>query len=144
MTPRAELSAVEIARQLVRLAYGDLTPFIDDKGYLTCSLRDLPAAAAVQVAEITTITTAAGTRIKLRAWGAAHTCRALTLVQQLARHPDPAVRQALHDERQTLLGDQRLTTGRQTARRRTRRHHAPPHRCRVVVTHAQTSSPWIQ
>ena len=135
---------VDVVRSIVRLAYGTLTPFIDDQGYLTCSLRDLPAAAAAQIAEITTITTAAGTRITLRAWGAAHTCQALTLVQQLARHPDPAVRQALHDERQTLLGDQRLTTGRQTARRRTRRHHAPPHRCRVVVTHTQTSSHWRQ
>ena len=138
MTPRTELSAADITRQLVRMAYGDLTPFVTDAGYLTCSLHDIPAAAAAQISLMTIITNATGTRIKLRAWGAAHRCQALTLVHQLEHHPDPAVRQIVREERQTILG------GTARHRRLARRHYGPPHRCRVVWTHPQPSSHWIQ
>ena len=138
MTARTELSAADITRQLVRLAYGDLTPFVTDAGYLTCSFHDLPAAAVAQISLMTIITNAAGTRIKLRAWGAVHKCQALAVVHQLEHHPDPAVRQIVCEERQAILG--------RTARRRrlVRRHHGPSRRCRVLVTHTQTSSRWIQ
>ena len=80
--------------------YGDLTPFLDTQGFLTCSPHDLPAAAAAQITEIEVITTATGTRTKVRAGSAAPKRRLLTLVEQLEHHhPDPAVRQVVRDER---------------------------------------------
>ncbi len=98
MTPR--LSAVECARQTARLVYGDLTPFLDTQGFLTCSPHDLPPAAAAQIEQIEVITTAAGTRTKVRAGSAAPKRRLLKLVEQLEHHhPDPAVRNGVRDER---------------------------------------------
>ena len=101
MIPRTELTEADVIRQLVRLAYGDLTPFMDEHGYVTS--LDLPPAAAAQIAEITAITTAAGTRrIKVRAHGAASKRQSLKLVERLAHHSDPAIRQLVREERQRI------------------------------------------
>ena len=111
MTPRTELSAADITRQLVRMAYGDLTPFIDEHGYLTCSPRDLPTSAAGQISEISIVRTAEGTRIKVRTFGAARRRKSLKLVEQLAHHSDPAIRQLVQEERHRLsaTGDRKTT-----------------------------------
>ena len=104
MTLAARLSRMEVVRKMVALAYGDLSPFLDAHGYLV-SPGDLPASAAMQIEGMQFVKTATGDRIKPTVVSPAGKRKLVKRIEQLEHHSDPAVRQAVVEERRKVLAD---------------------------------------
>ncbi len=99
------MSKEALIRLMVAQAYGDLTPFLDARGYLTGLAGDLPASATMQIKAMRFVKTATGDRIKPTVVSPAVKRKLVREIEQLEHHSDPAVRQVEREERERVLAD---------------------------------------